>query len=387
MLVSKRLNVVDALRGFAIVGIILVHNIEHFSLYWTPAGYPKWLKMFDKIVWDTIFYTFGGKVHVIFALLFGLTFYLQFENERNKGFDFRLRFFWRLILLFIIGIFNTVFYQGDILTFFAVAGLILIPFAKLNNKIVLVFAIFLLLKPFDWYQIFIGFQHPGLVPGPTTSGLLYKKAANYLWDTSMLYAWEGNLTYGKLAVTHWMWETGWFLQLAGMFLLGMLAGRKSVFHDVNAKKTFWIKTFIIAFIVFIPLYLGKNTLPGWSSSELINSSIRNLLTSWSSLAFTAMLVSGFILIYEYSFAQKKLNIFIPFGKMSLSNYVGLSILGSFLYYNYGLGLFKHLGTSLSLLVGLVTTIVFWFLSNWWLKFNSYGPVDWVWHKLTWIGKK
>ena len=87
-----RLLVVDALRGFAIVSILLVHNLEHFDYLYFPKQLPQWMKAMDKIVWNTTFFLFSGKSYAIFALLFGLTFFIQSDNQAQKGKDFRGRF-------------------------------------------------------------------------------------------------------------------------------------------------------------------------------------------------------------------------------------------------------------------------------------------------------
>ena len=95
-----RIEVVDALRGFAVMAIILLLNIEHFYLYNFPEATTDFMKALDKGVWDTLFFLFSGKAYAIFALLFGFSFFIQFDNQARKGKDFRLRFFWlqRLVL-------------------------------------------------------------------------------------------------------------------------------------------------------------------------------------------------------------------------------------------------------------------------------------------------
>ena len=123
---GSRLDVIDALRGFAIVSIMLLHNIEHFDFYFSPTGLPEWLKAVDKVIWDTLFFLFGGKSYAIFALLFGMTFYIQYHNREMRGEDFRARFAWRLALLLAFGLVNSMFYHGDILSIYAVLGLSLI---------------------------------------------------------------------------------------------------------------------------------------------------------------------------------------------------------------------------------------------------------------------
>jgi len=131
---SPRLHVVDALRGFAIISIMLLHNIEHFDWYYLPPNLPDWMIHVDKGIWDTLFFLFGGKSYAIFALLFGLTFFIQSNNQKKKGKDFRVRFAWRLVLLCVFGIFNSCFFQGDILFIYAIIGFTLIPVAKWSNS-------------------------------------------------------------------------------------------------------------------------------------------------------------------------------------------------------------------------------------------------------------
>jgi len=127
---------------------MLLHNIEHFDFYYSPQGLPGWMIVLDKGIWDTLFFLFAGKSYAIFALLFGLTFFLQSENQAQKGKNFRGRFAWRLVQLLGFGIINSAFYQGDILTIYAILGFSLIPVARLNNKTVFWIAVVLMLQPY-----------------------------------------------------------------------------------------------------------------------------------------------------------------------------------------------------------------------------------------------
>ncbi len=71
---KTRIEVVDALRGFAVMAIILVHNLEHFIFPVYPADSPEWLEVLDQGVLNVVFSLFAGKAYAIFALLFGFTF-------------------------------------------------------------------------------------------------------------------------------------------------------------------------------------------------------------------------------------------------------------------------------------------------------------------------
>ena len=84
--VKERILAVDALRGFAVMGIILLHNIEHFNFYSFPED-TGWLKALDTTLWDFLFFSFSGKAYAIFALLFGFTFYLQSRSAEKRGFQ------------------------------------------------------------------------------------------------------------------------------------------------------------------------------------------------------------------------------------------------------------------------------------------------------------
>jgi len=109
-----RVDVADVLRGLAVMGIIILHSIEHFNFYSFPdtTTQSDWLNFTDKAIWNGLFFMFGGKAYAVFALLFGFSFFIQNDNQRMRGNDFRLRFCWRLILLFLIGNINASFFTG-----------------------------------------------------------------------------------------------------------------------------------------------------------------------------------------------------------------------------------------------------------------------------------
>lgn len=89
---GSRIEVVDALRGFAVMEILLVHSLEHFIFPVYPASSPAWLSFLDKGVSTVVFSLFAGKAYAIFALLFGFTFYIQSNNQKKRGKDFGYRF-------------------------------------------------------------------------------------------------------------------------------------------------------------------------------------------------------------------------------------------------------------------------------------------------------
>ena len=95
MQATNRVDLVDALRGFALLGLFLVHCVERYELHWLDPHPGPWF--------NGVFAVFSGKSFAIFALLFGFSFATIMANERARGGDLTLRFAWRLILLFAIG--------------------------------------------------------------------------------------------------------------------------------------------------------------------------------------------------------------------------------------------------------------------------------------------
>lgn len=150
---TARIEVVDALRGFAVLAILLVHNVEHFIYPVYPTSSPGWLEVMDLGVFHATFALFAGKSYSIFALLFGFTFFIQSENQRRRGKDFGYRFLWRMLLLMAFGTLNAAFYPaGDVLLLYALVGIILFLFRKASDRVLLVGALFFLLQPIEWYH-------------------------------------------------------------------------------------------------------------------------------------------------------------------------------------------------------------------------------------------
>jgi uncharacterized protein len=379
---SSRLDVIDALRGFAIVSIMLLHNIEHFDFYFSPEGLPAWLKSLDKMIWDSMFFLFGGKSYAIFALLFGMTFYIQWHNREARGEDFRPRFAWRLVVLLAFGLANSMFYHGDILSIYAVLGLALIPVARLRSGTVGVIAFILLLQPFAWYEFFQALSNPDEKLADPASWAYFGRANEYMAHGSAFDVWRGNLTNGKVGVIRWSWENGRLFQIPALFMLGMIAGRKGVFKITDENNKFWVRTLKIAVLVFIPFYLLKSYPESWHLGEAVQRPLLVIITSWSNVAFMVVLVSSFVLLF---YSWRWLQFFSPLGRMSLTSYVVQSIIGTSIYYGFGLGMYRYTGASFALLIGVALALAQRQFSVWWLRQHKQGPLETLWHRATWAG--
>ena len=381
---SPRLNVVDALRGFAIMAIMLLHNIEHFDFYFFPEYLPPWFKTIDKGIWDTMFFLFGGKAYAIFALLFGLTFYIMYSNQQKKGKDFRGRFLWRSLLLFGFGLINSLFYQGDILLFYAVLGVTLVAVCTWSDKAVLITAIILLLQPLELVKLFQIINTPDFVASDPPSWAYFGKTGEYMANGTLWEVIKGNMTTGKTAVVLWSYESGRIFQTPALFMLGMLLGRRKMFAASGESRQFWKKVMLYALALFAVLFAFKLYIPETALRKAVSDSLLSVVTSWANFAFTFVLVSSFVLAFQTAALNRALSRLEVFGRMSLTNYVMQSVVGTFIYYGFGLGLYKYTGATMCILIGIVLFVLQYIFCRWWMKNHDHGPLEGVWHRLTWV---
>lgn len=385
-----RIEVVDALRGFAVMAILLVHSLEHFifPVYPDPEVLPKWLNVLDEGVFSVVFSLFAGKSYAIFALLFGLTFYIQYTNQSYKGKDFGYRFLWRLLLLVAFATLNAAFFPaGDVLLLFVFVGIIFFIVRKWSDTVILCLAILFLLQPVEWFHyvmstVTLGYNLPDL-----GVGAMYDEIGENTLNGSIGSFFIKNITLGQKASLFWAIEAGRYSQTAGLFLLGLLMGRRQFFITSEKNIRFWTKTLIFSSLTFGVLYPIKVELLDNMEDSIIKQTAGIAFDMWQKFAFTMVIVASFLLLYQKGSFKKLITNFRFYGKMSLSNYVSQSILGALIYFPMGLYLAPYCGYTVSLLIGLGLVYIQVLFCRWWLKTHKYGPLEFIWHKLTWINEK
>ncbi len=383
---TPRIEVVDALRGFAVLAILLVHNVEHFIYSVYPADAPAWLAALDNGVFNATFALFAGKAYAIFAMLFGFTFYIQCENQRRRGKDFGYRFLWRMVLLLAFATLNAAFFPaGDVLLLFAVMSLVLFAFRNASDKVILLAAIFFTLQPIEWYHYLMSLIDPSHQLPDYGVGAMYAAVNEVtkngsLWD----FLWC-NITLGQKASFMWAVGAGRTLQTAGLFLIGLYIGRKQFFVSSAKNLRFWQKCLIVSAVSFGPLHSLRNLI--MEGSPLVQQTAGTAFDMWQKLAFTFVLISSFVLLYQSDAFRKRVSNLRFYGKMSLTNYVSQSVIGALIYFPLGLSLAPYCGYTVSLLIGFAVFFVQVRFCKWWLKNHQQGPLESIWHKWTWLGNK
>lgn len=383
---SNRIEVVDALRGFALLAIVLLHSMEHYNLFHLPQWQPEWLNTLDGYVTETVWLLLAGKAYATFSLLFGFSFYIQMRNARRRGNDFRLRFAWRMLLLACFAQLHATFYNGDILLFYAFCGLILIPASSWSNRTLLIVAGILLLQPIDWIHMIIAHLDPSYIDTNSRFAQFAVQAEHVALHGNLWQTITDNIGNGQLYSNFWQVEAGRICQTPALFLLGMWLGRKEMFIHSEKSIRFWKNALAIAAGAAVSFYILKA-----SASPLLSQ------TTWVShfgiatglpfnFAMMTIYVSIFVLCWfaasdkGYRFQR----ITISFGRMSLTNYIFQSIIGVTIFYNFGFGLYNYCGGALSFLIGVAISATLIILSNKWLESHRQGPLEWLWKKLTWL---
>lgn len=385
---KERILAIDALRGFAVMGIILLHNIEHFNFYSFPESSSPVLAHLDETLWDMLFFLFSGKAYAIFALLFGFTFYLQSCSAAKRGEDFKGRYMWRLVLLLGFGFVNSLFFPGEILVLYAILGFILVPVRHWKNRSLLILSFILMLQPVEWIKVVCGWLSPDYAPRQMIFSLgdVYPQLGGDSW-------WEMvkmNFTIGQLASLNWAWCYGRVFQTCALFVLGLWIGRMGYFDsssetDLGRSRNFGTYVLCFSLPLAVAFYFVKAFVFALVSQPLMLDSLKTILNSWYNFCFMLTMVSAFLLLYWMG-KGKIQKILVPYGRMSLTDYIMQSVIGSFLYFGYGLALHQYCGTTVSLLVGIVFFLLQLAFAHWWFRHFKRGPLETLWHKLTWLGR-
>ena len=376
---NTRVDAADILRGIAIGGIVLLHFIEHMNFYRFPE-----LTTLDRVVWDSMFFLCGGKMYAIFSLLFGLSFFIQHDNQAQKGKDFRARFAWRMVLLMGFGLFDLLFFNGDILTVYAVGGLLVLPLIRMSNKVLAWIALFLALQPVELFYLIWGAIDPSAQPLDLGSGALFgaliePQSSGTIWDVAV-----AGIVYGFRINFYWAIENGRMTQTIFLFLLGILMGRQRFLYLEGDNANRWVRTMVASVFALFLIIPVQQTLPRLIENVCMNHSLQVMLTMWRNAAMMLFIVSAVTWTYHCTAWGKRLIAIAPYGKMSLTNYLSQSIIGGFVVYGWGLGLFAVSGHTMSLLLGAACVALQYAFCRWWLKSHDRGPFETLWKRLTWL---
>ena len=365
---NTRIDVADALRGIAVAGIILYHSVEHFNIFTEePITYTL---PCDQLVSDVLAWLLSGKMYGIFAMLFGLSFFIMNDNQQQQHRSFSLRFAWRMCLLFMFGIINMAFYDGDILMLYAVYGLLLIPVSYLPSRAVWCIIVLLAVQPVELFCLLTGtaIDH-------STLWEIYDRIVSAHAHGTFLENTITNLRYGFELNLRFNIFSGRLTQLLCLFILGMQLGRQRLFYDEGRNLHIWHIT------------LGASALATLGLSSIDFGPVAAWLTPIYNLMILLMTVSAVVSAwYAFEGVRRVLHHLCIFGRMSLTNYLLQSIIGSFIFCGYGLGCYHKVGVTYAVLIGLAMVVALYLFCRYWFSSHQRGPLEGLWRRLTWLKK-
>ncbi len=385
----SRIEVIDVLRGFTLLGIIIVHFTEQYYAGQPPEAHMNFTakNLADQIVSGLTGIFIQGKFFMIFSFLFGLSFYLQ-SSKSSFSAPFLIRFSWRLTVLFFIGFIHHLHYRGDILGIYAVLGFGLLVADRLPDRTLLIVSLLLIFNvPSFMIRLYDGLFSSGVNPFLSQD----QKPLELYYDTvskgTYLQILKANFAEFRGKIDFQLSSGRAYITL-GLFLLGLYAGRKKFFETWEqqipfikqlCKRCFWM---IGGSILFGVAIFGGTYLAGIKLNEVMNWAFGGLIYDSFNTCLATLYVMGILLLFRKEGWHRRLMKLYPAGRMGLTTYLCQTLAGFLIFFAPGLGLLGMIGATVSLVIGLVVFGIQMAFSQWWLSKFHYGPVEWLWRTLT-----
>lgn len=420
---SERIIILDALRGIAILGILLM-NIPGFALPDPVYGDPSLLNEWGTInfkTWYFIDWFMEGSQRALFSMLFGAGIILFITRQEKKvdGLWPADYFFRRQLWLLVFGLFNAfiLLWFWDILFHYACLGMIMFAFRRLSPKALIIGAVISLIlmtarENVDAYRDRkVIYKGEAIAKMDTTVQKLTdqqkedlgamtefkEKAGPEGRKKSMeksLKAVRGN--YGGFyeyqsersfkGQINYLYYGGWDI-LVFMFL-GMAFFKNGVLLGKASAKVYWAMLVAGLGIGLLLSYFRLQPLIDHKFNYFDYTKNSSFEFYEISRTFRAIGIFGLImLLYKSGWFKWLFNLMRPVGQMAFTNYLMQSLLVGLFFYGVGLGYFGKLQRfEMYYVVGATWALqIAW--SHWWLRYFRFGPLEWAWRSLTYWKKQ
>ncbi|MEV0345167.1 DUF418 domain-containing protein [Nonomuraea sp. NPDC050680] len=373
---SRRVHEIDAVRGFALAGI-LVANIGFFA----DPGYAVGTGIMP-ITEGPVAYLISTLVLTKFYILFSFLFGYSFTLQTRDGINIKARMLRRSLGLFVIGLLHgLLLWVGDILTLYAVLGVILLAMRGISpRKAVVTGCAIIGVMSVLWLLL------AGLTLLDPATGTTAATAA--VTDAAAGARAEALVTGGPLSFLSFQVET--YPALAGMvwigqgpmalamFLFGLAAGRSRLFEEPARWAHLVPRVQWVGFGLGLPaaIFFAWASASGEGALELVALALNNV----TSVLLTAAYVVSLLQVLKRVPAVT--GVLAPAGRVAASNYIGQSLLCCLVFTGYGLALAGRLSPLAVMGVAAVIYALLLGLSWWWLRSHRYGPIEYGLRRLT-----
>jgi uncharacterized protein len=391
--ISQRIPTLDILRGFALMGILIMNMPGFNSSFFAEAdGSHLWPGKIDQGAEYLREALFSGKFNSMFSLLFGIGFTIQFtrmaERDPAHATGVYLR---RLVVLAVLGVVHAwVFWPGDVLHTYAILGLLLVlGLRRVSDR-----GIMMLIAACIVYPALSGAMRVLIFTKEMTAERVQIAKAFELTNNtvfghgSFFDMVRENTRMMNYFYDNWqsLWGTfGWWVMMSLTMLIGLLAGRRRWVQRAaelmpQIRRLMWWALAIglgcgVAFTVIFEL----NRIPGPSPIKVLGS----VCYSLSRLGLMMFYVLVIVRLAQQAVWQRRLAPLAAAGRMPLTNYLMQTAICITLFQGWGFGLWMQVGPAWSLVLALA---IFWLVqvpwSLWWLKSHDRGPMEALWARLT-----
>ena len=358
---SKRLSILDALRGITLFGILIVHSYASFGQIDSTDELPRQFEGVNLLIDLHVGNLFSNTLYSIFSFLFGLSFAIQLQSSLSKNTPFVGRFLWRLTILMAFGYLHSLFFERDILQMYALLGTVLVLFSNSTKKRILASSVLCFLLAF-----FVIFFQDLL----RTSVLLIGEALSeiYLFRLIGLHRFDTYFINGRL------------FTIAGLFLLGLYGGKKKIFVDTPYNQWLFKKILMVSLVIIGLCFMMIQLAKAKNTQENVSITIFAVERLAQSFFYVALIVFA----YKLNFFRIIADLIGQAGKMGLTTYIGQSIFVIY-FYNFQPA---HAIAQLQPTTIVAITSAFFCLqilfAIWWFSKFRYGPLEWIWRSLTYL---
>jgi uncharacterized protein len=381
---KDRIVLLDILRGFALLGILFANLLTWSGLKYLPIDDIKELGNFeiDRTIYRIMKFFVDTKFYTLFSILFGVGFFLQISKNRQNP-EFPGFYLWRMLLLLCLGLIHSVIWSGDILTLYALVGMILLALRDIPVKKTLTVGLTLFFLPVLLSIIYMYTFAKNLPELPKTALLVYpdmtpEEVKAGFQSTNLLVVVKTNL-HSLL----WRWYSfipdGRPFKVLGLFFIGGYL-YTSQFFTIHAKK--W-KLFVLFFLIGGGFSIASLQIEGAVASysrnwiDVLDKLLHEIGQVSLTLSYICLLAILTDIFPKFIFFTWLKN----YGRMSLSSYLGHTLLSILIFYpvvGIGLGYLGRLTLENTYYVAVLILIIQLLFSNIWFRYFSFGPVEWLW---------
>lgn len=369
---------IDALRGAALLGIVLLHSIEHFGSMHEADLSPQIFNSIDPYINQAVRFLFSGKAFPFFSLMFGFSFFMLMNNNEKRNIDFRWRFAWRLLILLSFGFLFSAVMATQILTGYALLGFPLILLYKVNKKVLFWLSLLFLAQIPTLLRFVLSFWDIEYAINWKPVWQLFGEASQIQEQDSFITFAKFNLSKVNQGFFMWAFYAGRLTQSFGFFILGLALGKHKFFVNIYESNKNNYRPLALFILLFGIMQTLSMLTPMLALTETQHGYLSDLIETFANLSLSASIVYFYIIIHK-SINSSWL---ASYGRMSLTNYVFQGLISIPLFFTFGFGLYHYLGTTLSFLYGILLLTAQLYFSSYWMKHFKYGPLEWGWRVLT-----